>query len=469
MRSSMSLYDQQIRQNRFLSWWYAGGAVRDDVCLDDFLIYWLCYYLAKGRHSPFPLPFDVVIKQGKPIKIPNPAYDTFGDLSHEGLTGEDVVEQFNTETQRQEITRELEEIEAELARLTHNQHVLHEQQETLEADEVEAIGRGDLHGPTTRGRHAVTRRRPRLPFPWRPIVDNLAIALMTLFEAYQLAVPYLDSIGVDTTRLGREWHFNPIGVLSGAGFALAATAGLFYVWHLLIRCAVALSRSWDSAAPVVIMCRVAGIFFLCCGLFVATIFIANLRHSTTNRIIDVQALQHGQASGTDMGTGVFVVLTLIVPFTAASLHYTLGQSAYWQRRRDIIAKRAQWDREEDERLVPAETFADRMALLQQGRAGIEQDRTRLQNARRALAERASAAEQQRRERLEQARQGSVVFANNLIAVLAEKRFYFLRAANRAKKFHLLPDAAGGYSLTRTNPRPLVVPGRLAVGRNGHEA
>jgi hypothetical protein len=468
MRSSTSFFDQRIQQNRMLSWWFAGDAVRGDVSLDDFLIYWLCYYLAYGRYSPFPLPFAVVIEQGKPIKIPNPAYDTFWDLSHEGLTGEDLVEHFNTETKRLEITRELEKIEAEISRLTHSQHVIHEQQETLEADEVEAIGRGDVHGPTTRGRHTVTRRRPRLPFPWRPIADYLAIALMILFEAYQLGLPYLDSIGVDTTRLGREWHFNPVGVLSGAGFALAATAGLFYVWYLLICFAVALSRSWDSDAPVVIVRRVAGIFFLCCGLLVATICIANLRHSTTNKIIDVQALQHGQASGTDMGIGVFVVLTLIVPFTAASLHYTLGQSAYWQIRRDIVAKQAQWDREEDERLVPAETFADRMALLQQRRAGIEQARTRLQNERRALAERASAAEQQRLERLEQARQGSVVFANRLIAALEEKRFYFLRAANRAKKFHLLPDAARDQSQARTKPRPFV-PGLLPDRRNGHEA
>src|SRR5688500_17581282 len=111
MRSSTS-FDQRIQQNRMLSWWLAGDAVRGDVSLDDFLIYWLCYYLAYGRYSPFPLPFAVVIEQGKPIKIPNPAYDTFWDLSHEGLTGEDLVEHFNTETKHLEITRELEEIEA---------------------------------------------------------------------------------------------------------------------------------------------------------------------------------------------------------------------------------------------------------------------------------------------------------------------------------------------------------------------
>src|SRR5688500_10715677 len=94
MHRPMSLYDQPIRQNRFLSWWFAGCAIRNDLSIDDFLIYWLFFYQAR-HYSPFPSPFEVVIEQGKPIKIPNPAYDTFWDLSHEGLPSEDVVEHFN--------------------------------------------------------------------------------------------------------------------------------------------------------------------------------------------------------------------------------------------------------------------------------------------------------------------------------------------------------------------------------------
>lgn len=260
---------------------------------------------------------------------------------------------------------------------------------------------------------------------------------------------------------------NPIGVLSGAGFALSASAGLFFLWHLLLRFAVVLSRSWDTSAPGVIVRRAAGIVFLCCGLFIGTSFIANLRHGTTNLIEDLQAVQHGLSAGTDMGTGVFVFLTLLVPFTAAYLHYSIGQSAYWQRRRDIAAKQAQWDRDEEERLVPAETFADRMALLQQRQARLDQQRTRLQNERRVLAEHARTVQGQRLERLDQARQCTVLFANSLIAALEEKRFYFLRAVNRRKAFHLLPDAVQDPSQARTKPRRFAHP-LLPASRNGQD-
>jgi hypothetical protein len=459
MRSSTSHYDQEIPHNRFHSWWFAGGAVQEDVSLDDFLIYWLCYYQALGRHSHFPMPFEVVIEQGKPVKIPNRAYDTMWDLSSDdGPIGEDPVERFKIETTRQEIARELEKIEHEVGRLTHSQLELRQQLEALEAEQVEAIGRGEVLGPTTTKRHDKRRCRPRLSFPWVLVAGYLAIMLMTLFEAYQLAVLIFDFIGVDTTRLGREWHLNPLGVLSGAGFALSATAGLFYVWYLLICRAGVLSKSWDSAAPGVMGRRVAGIFFLSCALLVGTLFIANLRYSTTIKIIDVQAVQSGQASGTDMGTGVFAFLTLLVPFTAASLHHTLSQSTYWQHRRDMAANQAVWDRDEEARLAPAETFADQMALLQQRLAGIEQERSQLHTEQRALAERADAAQQQRLTKLKQARLCTEVFANSLIAALEEKRFYFIRAANRAKAFHLLPDAS-------RDSRP-VIHALLPAGKNG---
>jgi hypothetical protein len=275
----------------------------------------------------------------------------------------------------------------------------------------------------------------------------------------------LDLLGVDTTRLGREWSRNPIGVLLGFGMALAATAGLFYVWHLLICRAVVLARSWDTA-PVVLMRRVAGVFILCFGLLVCTILIANLRHSSISKTIEVQESQHGQATSTDMGTGVFIVLTLLIPFTAASLHYTIGQSPYWQRRRDTAANQAQWDRDEDARLVPVETFADHMASLEQKRVGIEQQLTKLQIERRTLEKRDHTAEQQWLKQRKQARQCAVVFANWLIAALEEKRFYFIKAANKANASHLLSAGARDHSQPQMKPWRIVHP-QLPAGKNGY--
>jgi hypothetical protein len=201
-------------------------------------------------------------------------------------------------------------------------------------------------------------------------------------------------------------------------------------------------------------------------LLVCTILIANLRHGSITETTEVQAFQHGQSTATDMGTGVFIVITLLVPFTAASLHYTIGQSSYWQRRRNTATEQAQWDRDEDARLVPAEAFADRMADLEQRRARIEQQHTQLQNKRHTLAQRDRAAEQQRVEQLKQARQCTVVFANSLIAALVEKRFYFIRAANKANAYHLLPNAAPDHAQARMKPWRIVHP-LLPPGKNGH--
>jgi hypothetical protein len=459
MRRPKSLSDQLFRLNRLLSWGYAGCAVRNDMSLADFLNYWLCFYLAQCRHSLVLMPFAVAIEQGKPIKILNPE---FGTCSERDPIGEDAVERSNIETQRRKIAREFKESDDEFTRLTHSQQALQAQQEALEAKRVEAIGRGEMLAPRTIQRQNKSPR-PRQPFPWLLIAGILAIPLFILIETGQLAWPMLDLLGIDTTRLGKEWSRNPIGVLLGFGMALAATAGLFYLWHFLIDRAVVLARSWDTSEPVVIVRRAAGVFFLCCGLLVCTILIANLRHSSTIETNKVQASQQGQSTGTDMGTGVFIVLTLIIPFTAASLHHTIAQSPYWQRRRDTAAQQARWDRDQDARLIPPEKFADRMADLEQKRAGIEQQLTRIKIERRTLEKRAHAAEQQW---LKQ-HQGAVVFANWLIANLEEKRFYFIQAANKANKAYLLlPAAAGDHLQAQMKPWRIVHP-QLPVGKNGH--
>jgi hypothetical protein len=62
--------------------------------------------------------------------------------------------------------------------------------------------------------------------------------------------------------------------------------------------------------------------------------------------------------------------------------------------------------------------------------------------------------------------GAKVFANWLIANLEEKRFYFIQAANKAKAFHLLPDAARDQSQAQMKPWRIVHP-QLPAGKNGH--
>jgi len=293
-----------------------------------------------------------------------------------------------------------------------------------------------------------------------PVLDYIAIFAMTMVETYQLLLPMLDSIGIDTTRLASAWTDNPLGVLGGAGFALGASAGLFFLWNLVLRSACALVKSVDSAAPGLIVRHAAGLFFLCCGLLAGTLAISNLRHGMADGVT-------GFLGAPGMGQGVFLFLTILVPFASACLHHRASQSACWQARCDTIAAQQQWDREEDERLVPHETLADQMSLIQQGRTWIEEQRTQLGTKRSRLADRAQADQQQREARLQQARDSTEAYARTLLSALVQDRYYFLRQAHRSKALHLLSDepqhnTQAGPTPHRQSFRPL-----LTAGRNGH--
>jgi hypothetical protein len=290
---------------------------------------------------------------------------------------------------------------------------------------------------------------------------------MAIFEGYQLALPYLDSIGVDTTNLAREWVKNPMGIVSGAGFAVSSSVGLFLLWHIVLHHAGLISKRWQSAGPVMTALRVAGIVGLCGILLVGTYLLATMRHGMVGGVLGLLQAQQVQPAGADMGQSVFFFLTLLVPFAAAYVHHQMGQSQYWMRRRDGMLKQEQWDLEEEQRFLAAERLADRRDLRQQNREGIEHQRTQLQNQRQALAERAQAAERQRLERLEQARHSTEVYARSLLAALEQDRHYFIRAANRCQAEHLVPAQARRHAQAQP-PQP-IVHSLLPAGRNGHES
>ena len=284
-----------------------------------------------------------------------------------------------TELEREEMRRKLEVIRADIDRNNQLMLDVNDQMKSLDDERDDAIRRGAVLGPTSRGRSSKERRRPRPPFPWILALGYLAIVCMALFEGYQLALPYYDTIGVDITNLSREWLRNPMGVVSGAGFALSATVGLFLLWHLVFRRSSSIAKNWDSAGPVMTALQVSGIFTLCCILFAVTFAFANMRHGTADAVIRLWSTQQGQPSAADIGQSVFLFLTLLVPFAAAYIHRQIGKSAYWIRRRDILQKQAQWDREEEERLLAHERLADRRNLRQQELEKLERRRTLLQN------------------------------------------------------------------------------------------
>jgi hypothetical protein len=289
---------------------------------------------------------------------------------------------------------------------------------------------------------------------------------MTVFEAYHLAQPFYDWLGVDTTNLSREWLRNPLGILSGAGFALSASFGLCLLWYIALHNASSIAKTWDSAGPVLTALRAGGLFTLGCFLLVGSYFLATMRHGVIDYISLFHAAQQGQQAGGSIGQSVFFFLTLLVPFAAAYIHHQIGQSAYWVRRHDLTLKQEAWDRQNEERVLAAERLADRRALLQQNRERLERQRTLLQNQRQALAQHAQAAQRQRLERLEQARRSTEVYARSLLAALHQDRYCFIRIAHRCKAEHLLPEQVGRHTPDLSQPPLPFLHALLPAGSNG---
>jgi hypothetical protein len=467
MRSSTSHFDQPIPLSKIRAYYHAWYAVRDGIPLDEFLLWRLRIYEATYRRSQYPLPCAVVIEQGAIIEKSHSAAEAYWQQKRDDPTGEDGDVPFLTELERAELARDLEALEEELAQNTLLRLAVSEQMATLEEEEDDALRSGAIHRPITQRRSTGGKRRPRLPVPWLPALGYTAIGCMIIFEGYQLALPYLDSIGVDTTNLAREWVRNPISMVNGAGFALSATVGLFLLWHIVLRHASQLFKSWQSAGPVLTALRAGVVVGLCGILLGGTYLLANMRHGMAGSVINLLQLQQGQQSGTGIGQSVFFFLTLIVPFAAAYLHHQIGKSAYWQRRRDIIRKQEQWDQKEEERLLADERLAGRRTLRQQQLERIERQRTLLNNQRQALAQQAQAAQTQQRERLEQARSSTEVYVRSLIAALEQDKYYFIRMANRCNAEHLVPEQVRCHTKAQTR-LSLPFHALLPAGNNGQD-
>jgi hypothetical protein len=325
MRSSTSHFDQPIPLSKTRAYYHARNAVLDDMSLEEFLVWRLRYYKAQYRRSQIPLPFDIVIEDGEVKKIANAASEDFWQQARDP-TSEDMGVPIQTELEREEIAKKLEEIEEQIARLNHEQHEVSGQLEALDNEKDDAIRSGAVRSPTTEKRTTGERRRPRRPVPWVLALGYTAIGCMTFFEAYHLVQPFYDWLGVDSTNLAREWLRNPLGVLSGAGFALSASFSLCLLWYLALRNALSIVRTWESAGPVLTGLRAGGLFAIGSFLFVGSYLLATMRHAMFGSIDLFHAAQQGQQSGGDIGQSVFLFLTLVVPFAAAYVHHRIGKA-----------------------------------------------------------------------------------------------------------------------------------------------
>ena len=114
MRNSTSHFDQPIPLSKTRAYYHARNAVLDGMPLKEFLEWRKRFYEAKYRLSHYPLPDDAIIEDGEVKKIANSASEVFWQQARDP-TGEDMGVPIQTELEREEIARQLEIVEEEIA------------------------------------------------------------------------------------------------------------------------------------------------------------------------------------------------------------------------------------------------------------------------------------------------------------------------------------------------------------------
>jgi hypothetical protein len=354
-----------IRRSRLGAWWAGRRAVRAQMTLQDYLQWRLAHYQRRTPQQRYPLPFEVAIVQGEVVRTPNPAADTHPwQRLLEDPAGEETLEsavvravRFFNHSESQLILRDLQQSEEEVSRLTARLLELSDTLEELAVEQQREIATGAAPVPATLARARGHRGRPRRPVPWGPLACVLAIAVTVVVEAWQFALPALNATGVDVTNLAAEWHRNPIALLLGSGFALAASAAVFGLWYVVVERAVALAAR-VSTQPWRKTVGAAGVPLVLGGLLLGiTVGIGAMRHGFSQGVIGIQELLQGQdllQGQTPAGRGsaaVFVLLTLAVPLAVAYLQHRSSMGDIWEQRQRGSAQQAQWDQAEQQALL----------------------------------------------------------------------------------------------------------------------
>jgi hypothetical protein len=407
--------------------------------LHEHLIVRLRHYQSEYNRSLYPSPFEIVILDAEIICVPNDDFLNYWERQREDPTDDSGV-RYMSAIELRELLRDLAQIEMEDQEATHHMREVIEWQEQQDAEEFAGVLSGQERALSTNVRPARQRCRPQVPFPWMPGLGYTAIVSQTLVEVFQLSMPFLDLIGVDTTALTLEWARNPIAVMGGVGSALVATTGLTLVWHLLISLTVELA-GWEKRGLLWSGAKLVRLCFLSVFLLVGTVAIANLRHGSAVGIGEFQAAQLGQYAGPRSGSLVYVFMTFLLPAFSAYLHHKISLSAYWKQRRDIQALQARWDRIEEEKRQAGERRARARQLLLKKRARLEQELALLRARRMAIAGRVRAAQKEWLDMLDAACLASVIHARSLLAALEQDKISYLRAAPRPQALPLVSEEA----------------------------
>lgn len=418
------------KSSRFRDWWDSSGASTDRISGAEYLR--RCLAEIKTTKPPGLLPVEITINEkGEIIQTPNPNWadhpwqQILDDPTSERPYDEAMVRPFRLQNHARaySVARKLNETQDEIAKLNAQIPDNEEKTASVREERERLIKEGRIRAQTPRVENL--RQRQALLETYKLVAMVLAIVALNLLEAGQFAPPVWNFVGVDPTNLAVEWPRNWIGVLMGAGFALAASGSIYILW-----CEVLKAQVWTDRNPVEIVRHGALPLLLSAVLILLTYGIGSMRYDTATKFRYLSSVLHDRIGGGYTGQWVVVLLTILVPIAAAFLHQKA--SAVSISRQKVKEEEGKLERQQLESVLLEEQFQQQLQALL---AENERLQRRLEHARskiERMEEEAQASERIIRETIEEERRVKEAWVNRAVAVLERKRFYYLKASRKAE-------------------------------------
>jgi hypothetical protein len=401
--------------------------------LQDYLLWRLGVYQCQAPQPWHLLPFTLAIVDGAIVMTSTPETESDRQappqeesMDQEAMTATLArIMSLLNEAQGAMMGWELHLHVQELQRLTDR---LVQTRQTLDAH-LHAQQEEIAAGVAPRTRASRRHGRPHSPGPWGPMACGLAIAATVLVEAWQFALPYLNATGVDTTNLAQEWRRNCLGILAGGGFAFSASAGIFILWHGAWQAAVASFRRVTAVPWWQTACRGAFAMTLSTLLIATAVGIGWLRGDASQAASALMGALQRQGAAEHRSAGVFVLLTVMVPFAAAYLQHKSSESAVWQERQRAHEAQAQWDAAVHQAWSVRERWSALLRMSQTECRHLERQCAATRQHIRDLADQVCASEKNHRARLEAEHRAGRDYGQRLLKALQQDRYYFLKTTS----------------------------------------
>ncbi len=425
-----------IVRSNIAAWFAARATVRDGMNAIEFLRHRASEYARQLGDAGWQLPVSVVLERGE-IKVsdhPVAPIRRETSISHFSGPREDAQEKLEQLAADIEVaTRAAAQAEAEVSEA---------------ARKVRAAGQEDLP--------------PHVPSAGPGALWTGAAVCLTLAEAYQLALPYLDSNGIDTTNLFADLAATWPTVLTGSALGVGATASMAYLAHKskasfgLVLATLEGPRAVRFIADATLM-----VFFAAVEVGLA-LGIAQLRRAAGEGALGLHAARAGgsAAAGAALSLFTFLALTAIIPWIAA---------AAWEHGRELslareaVAKLHQgWQerRRSQEQVVTDQRQA--LTALQQKVALLKRERETTQSAARSWETAIAVEEHGRADGQSLHGEALSRAALHLKAGLDKDLYFFRRRARHQGQPGLLPEDGPPISLYEpqdTRPLEVVTGGR----------